>query len=458
MLTLLLPGKKSTAASLGSVVLAGVLTASAFTAVPAVLAPAPAAAADYPSWEEVEQAKRSAGAKANQAAEIEALLDELSADAGTLGTAAVQASSDARRAAAEVDAGSRAVDVLSAQRAEAAGAAAALTEQMGALAAQTYKTGGMDSNLIMLLDADAGAGALDRLAALQGISGRTDSLQAQAAAAESVLGSLEEREAAALKSREESAAEARRLEASARAAAIDADAAVREVQVRSAVLLEQLAALRSTSAAVEAERLKGMEAEQTYIRQQQEAEEAARRAQAEKDAVRDSTQKPVLPPSAGPDPVINPTVPPLVPAPRPATPAPSLPPSSPAPQPDPRPEPAPAPGPEPVPTPSPGPVDDPAGAQAYAAGRLGAYGWGQDQLRCLINLWQRESGWRTSANNPYSGAYGIPQSLPGDKMASIGPDWRTNYRTQIEWGLGYIQSRYGSPCSAWQHSEEKNWY
>lgn len=458
MLTLLLPGKKSTAFSLGSVVLAGVLTASAFTAVPAVLAPAPAAAADYPSWEEVEQAKRSAGAKADQAAEIEELLDELAADAGTLGTAAVQASSDARRAAADVDAGSRAVDVLSAQRAEAAGAAAALTEQMGALAAQTYKTGGMDSNLIMLLDADAGAGALDRLAALQGISGRTDSLQARAAAAESVLGSLEEREAAALKTREESAAEARRLEASARAAATEADAAVREVQERSAVLLEQLAALRSTSAAVEAERLKGVEAEQTYIRQQQEAEEAARKAQAAKDAAGGTTESPVLPPSAGPDPVINPIPPPLVPAPRPVTEAPPLPSAPPAPQPAPTPEPAPAPGPAPVPAPSPGPVDDPAGAQAYAAGRLGAYGWGQDQLRCLINLWQRESGWRTSANNPYSGAYGIPQSLPGDKMASIGPDWRTNYRTQIEWGLGYIQSRYGSPCSAWQHSEEKNWY
>ena len=108
--------------------------------------------------------------------------------------------------------------------------------------------------------------------------------------------------------------------------------------------------------------------------------------------------------------------------------------------------------------PSPGPVDDPVAAQAYAAGRLAGYGWGQDQFRCLVNLWQRESGWRTSANNPYSGAYGIPQSLPGDKMASVGADWRTNYRTQIEWGLGYISSRYGSPCAAWQHSEDKGWY
>ena len=70
----------------------------------------------------------------------------------------------------------------------------------------------------------------------------------------------------------------------------------------------------------------------------------------------------------------------------------------------------------------------------------------------------RESGWNPSAQNASSGAYGIPQSLPGSKMASAGADWATNPATQIKWGLGYIQDRYGSPCGAWGHSESYGWY
>src|SRR5699024_5793823 len=80
---------------------------------------------------------------------------------------------------------------------------------------------------------------------------------------------------------------------------------------------------------------------------------------------------------------------------------------------------------------------------------LGDRGWGQDQWQCLDNLWSRESGWNPSAHNSSSGAYGIPQALPGSKMASVGSDWRTNPATQIEWGLNYVEGRYGSPCGAW---------
>nr|WP_236539967.1 lytic transglycosylase domain-containing protein [Spiractinospora alimapuensis] len=93
-----------------------------------------------------------------------------------------------------------------------------------------------------------------------------------------------------------------------------------------------------------------------------------------------------------------------------------------------------------------------------ARGMLGDYGWGGDQFSCLDNLWEKESNWDPSAQNPSSGAYGIPQSLPGDKMASAGSDWQTNPATQIEWGLGYIKDRYGSPCGAWSHSQANNWY
>ncbi|MFV9425339.1 MULTISPECIES: 16S rRNA pseudouridylate synthase [Microbacterium] len=102
--------------------------------------------------------------------------------------------------------------------------------------------------------------------------------------------------------------------------------------------------------------------------------------------------------------------------------------------------------------------NSPAGAQATARGMLSGYGWGDDQFSCLVSLWNRESGWNYQAYNAGSGAYGIPQALPGSKMSSAGADWQTNAGTQIAWGLGYISGRYGSPCGAWDHSQSTGWY
>lgn len=101
---------------------------------------------------------------------------------------------------------------------------------------------------------------------------------------------------------------------------------------------------------------------------------------------------------------------------------------------------------------------DPGSAQAYAQTAVQARGWGAGEFDCLVSLWNRESGWRVNAHNTSSGAYGIPQSLPGSKMSSAGSDWETNPATQIEWGLGYISGRYGTPCGAWAHSEDIGWY
>lgn len=89
---------------------------------------------------------------------------------------------------------------------------------------------------------------------------------------------------------------------------------------------------------------------------------------------------------------------------------------------------------------------------------LPQFGFSGDQFGCLDSLWTRESQWNPAAHNPSSGAHGIPQSLPGSKMASAGPDWESNPVTQITWGLGYIQDRYGSPCGAWGHSQSHGWY
>ncbi len=85
-------------------------------------------------------------------------------------------------------------------------------------------------------------------------------------------------------------------------------------------------------------------------------------------------------------------------------------------------------------------------------------GWTGEQWYCLYQLWQKESGWRTNAGNTSSGAYGIPQALPGSKMASVGSDWLSNPATQITWGMGYISGRYSSPCAAWSTSQSRGWY
>lgn len=101
---------------------------------------------------------------------------------------------------------------------------------------------------------------------------------------------------------------------------------------------------------------------------------------------------------------------------------------------------------------------DPGSAQAIAYGMVTGRGWDDSEFACLVALWNKESGWRVNAYNASSGAYGIPQALPGTKMSSAGADWETNPATQIAWGLGYIQGRYGTPCGAWQHSQSAGWY
>jgi hypothetical protein len=104
------------------------------------------------------------------------------------------------------------------------------------------------------------------------------------------------------------------------------------------------------------------------------------------------------------------------------------------------------------------PPPDPGTAQSIAYNMLSSFGWSPGTyFSCLNNIYTRESGWRYNAENA-SGAYGIPQALPGDKMATAGSDWMTNPATQIKWGLGYIQSRYGDPCSAWSFWEAHGYY
>lgn len=104
-------------------------------------------------------------------------------------------------------------------------------------------------------------------------------------------------------------------------------------------------------------------------------------------------------------------------------------------------------------------VNTPDGARSYAASLAASqYGWGSGEFSCLNKLWQKESNWSYTAYNASSGATGIPQALPGSKMASAGSDWKTNAATQVAWGLKYIDDVYGNPCSAWSKSQAVNWY
>lgn len=135
----------------------------------------------------------------------------------------------------------------------------------------------------------------------------------------------------------------------------------------------------------------------------------------------------------------------------------------PAPTPTPEPNPTPTPTPNPTPTPTPAGHLTPAEAQSLARGMMRElYGWGEGEYNCLVTLWNNESGWRWNADNPWSDAYGIPQALPGSKMALMGADWYDNAATQIKWGLYYISIRadYGRPCKAldWWNRRDPHWY
>jgi hypothetical protein len=101
---------------------------------------------------------------------------------------------------------------------------------------------------------------------------------------------------------------------------------------------------------------------------------------------------------------------------------------------------------------------NPGSAQSIAWNMMSSFGFSpQTYFSCLNNIWTRESGWVYNAENA-SGAYGIPQALPGSKMASAGADWQTDPATQIRWGLGYIKSVYGDPCSAWAFWQGHDYY
>lgn len=357
---------------------------------------APARAADTPSWDDVQNARNNQAAAAELVARIDAELDAAQERSAIAATAALEAARTAEDARRRADDAAQRSAALDAQVVAAQAEAESQRARTGALASSMYRLQSDGPLVARLLTAADPDDLLERLGLLDTVGTAWAGRAARAQGAANVLATLNDQATLARTTREGAATEAERAAADAQSAADAESAAVVELSTQASTLYAQLATLKGTTA----------EVERRYRLASQVAAQPANPA-------------PTSPSSGSP-----------------APPAPSV----------------------PSPGSGGGVVVDPAGAREYARGAIGAYGWGQDQFECLVLLWNRESGWRADALNPSSGAYGIPQSLPGDKMASAGADWRTNAATQINWGLSYISSRYGSPCGAWGHSQATGWY
>jgi hypothetical protein len=339
---------------------------------------------DYPSWSQVQEAKKRASTARAELQRIRGLVVQLqqAADkalAVQLAKAAAYTQAQAKLAAATTRA-----NALSSQAEKASARAERARLQFGRLAAQMYVSGSSDVTARLLLSTGADSDLLDRLGAMSQLTGQISTLQQTEKAERNVADSLSAQAAEAQRVRTGLAADAKKKLAAAEAAKQQADAVLAEQQRVGATLTAQAASLAHTAVSTEKKYQQGV---------------AYRAQQAS---------------SGGSNGYIDTS----------------------------------------------GVVVDPAAAQAYARGRLGAYGWGSGQFGCLVDLWTMESGWRADAYNTSSGAYGIPQAWPANKMSSAGSDWMTNADTQINWGLTYIASSYGTPCGAWnfEMSHDPHWY
>lgn len=401
------------------------------------LAPVAASADDsppsgFPTWSDVEQAKSSQEAKSAEVDKITSLLASLGAQSEALGTAAVTASGEYAVAKAALDAASAKVDVLAAQTKQARAQADQYKKEAGALAAQSYKTAGANVGIFVALNALESPDGIRQLDLMNAVSAKTTTLYNKSSQVANTIKSLTQQQQAATDVRTKLASDAAKKLAAAEAAKAAMEQQVNTEQAQSQTLVAQLASLKDTTAAVEAKYQQGVAAQAAYeaaqeAKRQAAAAAAAAAAQAAANAAAANqsggnapanTQAPLT--SGGGSGFI-----PVA---------------------------------ELLPTIPNNGVNNPAGAQAYASSVLGAHGWGQDQFGCLVQLWNQESSWLTNATNQSSGAYGIAQALPPGKYSEAGGDWLTNYRTQINWGLGYIANRYGSPCGAWNHEVSSNWY
>ncbi|MBB6403318.1 lytic transglycosylase domain-containing protein [Arthrobacter sp. AZCC_0090] len=385
------------------------LVASLLQAVPASADDAPPSG--YPSWAEVQQAQGNEAAASAEVARINQLLVGLQQKSGELGAAAIKAGAEYAKAHDALAHQQGVTQKLAEASQQARAKADSLKKATSALVVRAYESGGFDPGPWTLANAAIQPDNLQSYALLNRVLDRTAKLHADALSAAQASAAATAQEQAArdvLAQLDSDAAAKAQAAESARRAAEDSVAAT---EGQRKTMVAQLASLTSTSAAVAQKYQEGQVALAAYQAAQEAKREAAQRAAEAAAAANQQAQQPVSSGGGGGFAGGGGSV-----------------------------------------------VNDPPGARQYASSRLGAYGWGQDQMQCLSLLWTQESSWMTDATNPSSGAYGIAQALPPDKYYSAGSDWLSNYRTQIDWGLGYIRDRYGSPCNAWQHEMGFNWY
>ncbi|NUP74501.1 MAG: hypothetical protein HOQ07_07615 [Sinomonas sp.] len=382
-------------------------------AMPGAVADDDAPPSGFPTWADVQAAKANVDAAQAEVVKINGLLSSVQATAADASAKAVAAGAVYAKAEQAVKDQQRIVDAQRQVTAELIKQRDSAQQAAGRVASAAY-TGGASSGAMDAFSVLAQPDGLDRLGTLQilgdeaskalaqykGATNNAAAAEAQSRAAEDVLAQL--------------SAEAKRDLDAAQAAQKHAQDVVAQTQQQQNTLVAQLADLKGTSANVEQKYQEGQQALGAYQAAQEakrKAAEAAAAAQAKAVADAQAAQSSQIAPTAT---AVSPGVGAA--------------------------------------------VNDPAGAQAFANSQIGNYGWGGSQFQCLLQLWTRESSWITDATNPSSGAYGIAQALPPSKYYSSGSDWLTNYRTQILWGLGYIQDRYGSPCAAWSHEVSIGWY
>ncbi len=395
-----------------------------------------------PSWSEIDEAKKDIAATEALVSQINDALaaDQRSADAA--GDAAVAAAAEANAAKQKSDAASIKLGLLDTQLAIAQAQYSGVVKAAGAVIVSETRSGAVVSSDLQVFLSAHPDDALAALTMNERVSQIAGGLVQRAQAAKANVSSLAENAAVQADALTKLSDAATRAATKAEAENTTANDAVNRQTTTQKVLYEKLAALKNTTATNIAT-LKKKEAAAAAYKEQQEAAAAAA-----------SHNSPTPATPAAPTSAATPSSTPSKSPTKPTTPtaSASAPPSNPG-------------------SGSGGATgggtsgggsatgnNTVAAAKAYAKSKVSARGWKASQYTCLVSLWNRESGWRYDATNPSSGAYGIPQALPGSKMSSAGSDWRTNARTQIDWGLGYIADRYTNPCGAWQHSEDTGWY
>ncbi len=381
--------------------------------VAALLSGAPAAAADdLPSWSDVQDARADEAQTRALVTRIESALAAAQSRSLETSQAALTAASAATAARADADAATARADEIEAASAAATQSLDAARGGLGGFASRLYRAqtdGPLVARLLTATDPDS---LLERLGLLEKLSGTWTTIARGAERTALTAQSLSARAAEAETARVAAADAAARTAAEAQSAA-DADARrVADAQAQADTLYAQLATLKNTSADIERRYRLGQQVAAQPAANAPGAAGSGGVGSGGSGSGSGSGSGGSGSGSSG----------------------------------------------EPGSMPTYGVSVDPAGAKAYARGAIGRFGWAGDQFSCLELLWNRESGWRANALNPSSGAYGIPQALPASKMAAAGADWRTNGNTQVDWGLSYIRSRYGSPCGAWDHSQRTGWY